>query len=158
MGETPVSKQHCRQRGLGFASHILRFGPRIHTDRAIASSQCHAPRKQALLPTRTGGVSKRRPTLPRHPCLLSSCPSKYSYGAKFLRCSKITSQNTSDGFPHTAIYGRNAPKQSPPEYSQAIGVSSGLRQYLFSNDKFSFKVGPHTTLSADAFKIEGLST
>lgn len=157
-GETPVSKYHWQLSQHSFAPLLHLFhGPGIHTDRAIVSLQRYALSKQAILSTRAGRVScKRRPTLPQHPCLLTSRPSKYRNGARSFRWSAIASQNTPDGFAHTAIFARNAPKQSSTEYYQIIIVSSRLRQYLFSVDRFSFKAYPHSAPSADTIKIEGL--
>lgn len=157
-GETPVSKQQRQQSPDSLASLLrLYHGREIHTDVVIVSTQCCVHSKQAILPPRARRVSsKPRPTLPQHPCLLTSRPSEHFYGARPFRWSAIASQKPPDSFSHTAIWGRNAPKQSPSEYRQTLSVSSGLRRHLFSNDWFSFQTSPHSAPSAYTVEIERL--
>ena len=134
-GETPVSKHRWQLDQASIPLYTCLMVQRKSTDRVIVSVQYHTLSKQAILPNRAGRVpSKRRPTLAEHHCLFSSRPSKHCSGAIEIRCPDIASENASDSFTHAAVYARNAPKQSPPKYYQAIGISSGLRQYLFSHD------------------------
>lgn len=154
-GETPVSEHRCQLSGHDFAFSLhLSHDLGMQADWAIVSPK-YALSKQAILFTRARRVScKRCLTLHQRFSLLTPRPSKYRYGANYFHFSAIASQNTSDGFARTANYGGNAPKQSPPEYYQAIGISSRLWEYLFSDDWLSFKDHPHSSLPADTIEIE----